>query len=158
MVKIDLKPIGFDKKFFDEAAYRRVSRNVRTSRAKAIEVDFNTTTATWSDSPKANVTLIGDDTATIVMLDDRYTWTNDGTAAHVIRPRNASLLVFQSSYKSKTTGGFIGSRSGGSFGPTVYARSVQHPGTAARKFDQQIADKWNRLLPGIIERSLLAEL
>lgn len=158
MISIRLQPIRMPGGLFDPAAFRRVVRNVRAARAADIEVDFNTTTATWSNAPKANVEFIGDGEAKIFMVDDRYTWVNDGTRAHVIRPRNASRLVFQANYRAKTIGGFIGSRAGGPFGPTVYSRGVMHPGTTGRFFDIAIADKWNRLLPAILERAILAEL
>ncbi len=107
MTTIRLEPIRIPGGLFDPAAFRRVVRNVRAARAADIEVDFNTTTATWSNSPKANVEFIGDGEAKIFMLDDRYGWVNDGTRAHVIRPRNVSRLVFQANYRSKTIGGFI---------------------------------------------------
>ena len=54
----------------------------------------------------------------------------EGTRAHEIKPKNASLLMFK-----------IG-------GKTVYAKSVKHPGTAANPYMQISSAKvMNRMLP-----------
>jgi hypothetical protein len=54
----------------------------------------------------------------------------EGTKAHEIKPKNASMLVFK-----------IG-------GKTIYAKSVKHPGTAANPYMQISSAKvMNRLLP-----------
>lgn len=158
MAKVGLEVIELPGGLFDERSFRRVIRNIRAARAKDIKVDFDVTTQTWSDPPKAKIQLVGDTTALIFIADDRYTFVNEGTKAHQILPRTASRLVFQANYKAKTTVGAIASRAGGAFGPTVYSMAVEHPGTKARKFDDLIAAKWNKLLPGIIDRAILAEL
>jgi len=158
MAKVQLEVIEMPGGLFDERSFRRAIRNIRAARAKDIKIDFDVTTRTWTNPPKAKIQLVGDTTALIFISNDRYTWVNEGTKAHQILPRNASRLVFQANYKAKTVVGTIASRPGGSFGPTVYSMGVEHPGTQARKFDDLIAAKWNKLLPGIIDRMILAEL
>lgn len=54
--------------------------------------------------------------ATIVFDVDYAAFVNDGTAPHIIRPRNARVLRF-----------VVG-------GQVVYARVVHHPGTRANPF------------------------
>jgi len=158
MTKIGIEAIQIPGGLFNEASFRRMLSNVRTARAKDIKVDFDTTTQTWNKRPEVQIKLIGDAEAEIFITDDRYTFVNDGSRPHPILPRVASRLVFQANYRAKTVVGTIGSQAGGKYGPTVYSLGVQHPGTKARKFDQLIADKWNALLPGIIDRAILAEL
>jgi len=158
MTKIALEPITIPGGLFDQASFIRVLRNVRAARAKDIKIDFDVTAQTWTNAPKAKIQHIGDTEAIITMNDDRYVYVNDGTRPHDIRPRNAPRLRFQTGYKPKTVVRQIASRSGGSFGPTVYSLGVRHPGTEGRHFDDEIAKKWNRLLPDIVGRAILAEL
>ncbi len=158
MAKVGLEVIKLPGGLFDETSFRRVIRNIRAARAKDIKIDFDVTTQTWSNPPKAKIELIGDTVANIFIADERYTWVNEGTRPHPIPKTGTARLVFQANYKAKTVVRTIASTTGGPFGPTVYARAVEHPGTEARKFDEVIAEKWNRLLPGIVERAILAEL
>lgn len=64
-----------------------------------------------------------------------------GTRPHIIRPVRAKALVFRAGYTAKTTPRVIGSKSGGSSGPVVYAQEVRHPGTKDREFEQEIAKR-----------------
>ncbi len=56
-------------------------------------------------------------------------FVEEGTRAHVIRPRRAGgVLVFESG------------------GETVYARVVHHPGTTAKPWFRPTVDRWERFL------------
>lgn len=57
---------------------------------------------------------------------DLWRWTNDGTRAHVIKPRFKTILRF-------STGGRV-----------VFARRVRHPGTRGQKHDEKINDRLKR--------------
>jgi hypothetical protein len=63
-----------------------------------------------------------------------YGFVDEGTKAHVILPKRSKYLAFSSGYKAKTRVGIIGSEPGGSFGESVFAAKVHHPGFPGRKF------------------------
>lgn len=71
-----------------------------------------------------------------------WSYVNEGTRPHVIRPKFARSLAFRSGYRPKTRPGRIKSGSGGPSGSTLFAQQVMHPGTEARDFTRLIAEKW----------------
>lgn len=70
-----------------------------------------------------------------------YIFVDQGTKPHIIEPKKAPRLVFQTGYKSKTLARPARTVSGGGVatGPTVYAKKVNHPGSEAREFSETIA-------------------
>lgn len=74
--------------------------------------------------------------------DDILNFNVRGTRPHIIVPRRARVLRFQSGYRRKVTKGKIGRRSGGASGNTVFARIVRHPGQQGTDLDKTIAKKW----------------
>ena len=69
----------------------------------------------------------------------------EGTKRHAIRPRRAKRLRFQGGkYNAKTRPWHLGSKSGGSTGPVVFARQVMHPGTQAREWGKTLVSKRKR--------------
>jgi hypothetical protein len=111
----------------------------------AIKRDFHETTKTWKNKPFFDVvkSLRGGNLELMVATDDEiYMYVNDGTRPHKIRPKAGNVLIFQSGYFAKTVPNVIDSQPGGSFGPVIGARSVNHPGTKARNFDKIIAKKF----------------
>ncbi|MCP4540589.1 MAG: hypothetical protein GY832_25920 [Chloroflexi bacterium] len=111
---------------------------------EAIRRDFEKTTKSWKRKPPFEVLVESGPPATVlVATDDKiYDYVDRGTEAHVILPKKAKALRFQSGYKAKTTPGVIGSSAGGPFGATVFSKGVIHPGTKARGFSKEIAKKW----------------
>ncbi len=71
----------------------------------------------------------------------KMVFLDDGTKPHKIKVKNAPKLIFQTGYKRKTKARTIGSTSGGSFGPTVAALEVDHPGTEAGELSLTIANR-----------------
>lgn len=70
-----------------------------------------------------------------------YGYVNNGTKAHLIRPKRARVLRFQTGYRPKTRfRTLISFSGGGAYGPFAYAQVVHHPGTKPREFDYTIAD------------------
>lgn len=130
--------------------------NALEGTAKAIKVDYLVTAQTWQHKPRFDITNPGNYTREIATSDEIYGYVDLGTRPHIIRPRNASQLRFQSGYKAKTSPNVIASRPGGKFGPTVYTREVKHPGTQARGFSKAIAKKWNREWPRNLQRAIAA--
>jgi len=158
-VKVEVLGAGvMEELAVDMERAERVIQNALTGTAQDIQVDFQTTTQTWRRRPGFAVREEGQYSRIIGTEDEIYGYVNYGTGPHLIRPVNARRLAFPANYQAKTSPGNIGSSGGGSSGPTVYANAVMHPGTAARKFDEAIADKWEKLWPAILERALLAEL
>jgi hypothetical protein len=109
--------------------------------------DFQATCKTWTHSVKFEtlVSLTGPGPVLLVDTNDAiYAYVSRGTRAHVILPRGAKMLRFQSGYKAKTAPNVLSSGAGGKFGPVVYSAGVFHPGTQARNFDVLIEKKWER--------------
>lgn len=108
---------------------------------------FNRTTHTWDTKVRFKITraralsfgLHGEVYTTNLI----YHFVNAGTKKHKIRAKKANALVFvwggRGSYKAQTTPRIIGSRFGGATGFTNYRKEVNHPGTEAREFDQEVA-------------------
>lgn len=118
--------------------------------AETVQIDYDATTVTWAhdapsviDEPALNVRVIGIDDPIWNMLDQ-------GTKPHTIRPYGQAL-AFQSGFVAKTQPGVIGSQRGGASGRTVYAKSVQHPGTVPRGWTEKIAAKHEGLLQKLVD-------
>jgi len=120
--------------------------------------DFDATSKTWKHQPVFGTTFAQTATSasvTVATKDEIYRYVNDGTKAHIIRPKGGGVLSFQGGFTAKTSPGVIGSGAGGSSGAMVHTRVVHHPGTKARKFDEAILRKWQGKLAkelGIIMR------
>lgn len=102
---------------------------------------FESTTKTWRRKVKfVSVVVAGGGIAAVATgTDDKiYQYVNDGTRAHIIRPVRARVLRFRTGYRSKTSPRVIGSHKGGASGPYRFAMRVRHPGTKARRFDDEI--------------------
>ena len=98
------------------------------------------TVATWDT--QVGFTAVDKRTAVEIVSDSKiFNWVNRGTRPHEIRPRGPWPLRFPGGFTAKTTPGSLSSGPGGSFGDTIVARSVQHPGIKARRFDKLIAEK-----------------
>lgn len=64
----------------------------------------------------------------------KWTWLDEGTRPHVIRPRRAKRLRFQrGGFRAKTSVGKFESGAGKpASGPVIFSKGVRHPGTKAR--------------------------
>lgn len=112
--------------------------------AKAVEKDYKATTATWEHKVEFETVIALDKTKAefLVGTDDPiYNYVDKGTKPHIIRPKKAKVLRFQSGYSSKTKPNVIGSTAGGASGDIVFASVVNHPGTEARNFSKVINAK-----------------
>ena len=77
----------------------------------------------------------------------KWWWLEEGTRAHIIRPRNRSgRLFFRTGGKPKTKVGKLKSGRGQRGKNLVVAKQVRHPGTKARLWRQVIWRKRNRIL------------
>jgi hypothetical protein len=141
-----------DEKLIDPVKLHNAMIEALDFVAADFKVDFSMITATWEDRPlirQMGPARRGDDWFVRVYTEDRVMVLLDqGTVPHPIRPRRAPYLVFRSwgkgSYRSKTRPGWVGSRAGGSRGPTQYRQLVFHPGTEAREFAKAIEKRERR--------------
>ena len=134
---------------FRDAAFELAFARAAQLTQRGIAADFEKTHKTWDHDPKFVSTIRRRAGATVVRVattDDIYRFVTRGTKRHKIVAKNSPVLVFKGTYKAKTLPGTVRSRSGGSSGPTVVAREVQHPGTKARNFDKLIAADWRKKL------------
>lgn len=124
---------------------------------KEVAKDFDATVKTWEHKPKFDEKFEAKPRRLYFFVgtgDDIYTYVSVGTKPHRIRPKRAKVLRFSGGYQAKSQPGVIDARGGGSSGGEVFSRGVQHPGTKARKFDEAIAEKWQRPFGDRMEKAM----
>lgn len=142
---------------FEPERLARAINNGLDGGAKGAKVDFGVTVQTWQNKPEFTISeapgerIIGTD-------DEVYGYVNDGTRPHIIVAKSAKALAFGVPSSPKTAVRVIGSSAGSRGGTVVKRQSVKHPGTAAREFDEAIAEKWRALLPQILQQAIDAEV
>lgn len=103
--------------------------------------------ADWKNKPKFQTRkVIRPDKITMTVFPagdnaDIYTYVDQGTKPHIIKPVRAKLLRFKTGYKAKTLPNPARTVAGGGVatGPEVRAKLVHHPGSEAREFSKTIA-------------------
>lgn len=75
-------------------------------------------------------------------MGDIYALVNQGAKPHIIRPRRAKFLRFQTGYRAASRPRFIGSGRKSRSGRFISTPMVRHPGFEAREFDQAIAEEY----------------
>lgn len=148
MPVILVKPIY--AKPIDKDGVRLELLNALRKEGTATKREMEKTVTTWTNPPNfetSNISLEGGNARVEVSPSgdaeavQHWIWVDEGTRAHIIRPRGPWRLRFQSGYRAKTKIRQIASYVGGATGPVVYAKQVKHPGTRARKFRSEIARK-----------------
>ncbi len=157
---VRLKPILFRTRDIKRQVEMEVVRQIDREAAEVLKL-FRMTTESWDHKVEFKVlqrkswgglyTAVGTD-------DPIYRYVNDGTAEHLIFPKNARALAFQwngpGSYRPKTTPGVIGSQGGGPTGDMVYKKGVIHPGTKPRGFAKAIESYWQTRYPKNIQEAI----
>ena len=118
---------------------------------------FEGTTSTWDTDVKFTMrSTFTDSKCEIEVSTDNeiYGYVNEGTKPHVIRPRFAKRLAFQTGYRAKTRPKSITSGPGGASGPYAYANVVHHPGTKAREFTKYVTIRYVDILPMVIQQAI----
>lgn len=119
--------------------------NAMRKAGRGIRKDFQATTKTWKHKPEFKMTISLRSPGPFVNVSTQseiYGYVDRGTKPHIIRPKNKSVLRFQSIYTAKTTPNVLSSSKGGASGDFVFAKEVHHPGTKPRNFTNLIRDKW----------------
>ena len=125
---------------------KEVERTMRTEVAPALLKTHEDVVSDWKHRPefRQRVSLTAKRLAVFIFPagehKDIWIYVDQGTKPHVIVPKNARMLRFRTGYKAKTApGAGIRGGGGGATGPVVWAKKVNHPGSKARKFSEQIA-------------------
>jgi hypothetical protein len=113
---------------------------------RIVQREFEKTVRTWQgERPKFEVLigLTGKDATAVIgptgsdKAVSKWTFLDEGTKPHAIKPKKKPALAFRSGFQAKTTPNLITSSTGGSFGPFVHLRkgqSVKHPGIKPRNW------------------------
>lgn len=143
----------------DPAKMARAITNTLNSVALDMQTDFRVTTQTWRDKPTFAIASPTPYTRIVGTDDSVYTMLNEGTRAHLIRPRAGGVLVFRTPFRSKTVPRSISSGPGGTGAQQVITpKPVRHPGTQAREWDTVIAQKWDKKVGPIFQRAIDSEV
>lgn len=142
---------------FNASKLARAIENTLEGAAKDVKVDFGVTTQTWKVRPA--FTIERETGRRIVATDDDiYGFVDEGTPPHVITAHGPGGLVFGMPSSPKTSVRVIGSKAGSRGSTIVRTHQVHHPGTEARAFSDEIAEKWDKQLPTIMQRSIDSEV
>lgn len=142
----------------DPKKLARALENALNGVAKDIQLDFAVTTQTWQHKPSFPISSPSAYRRVIATDDPIYGYVNDGTRAHIIRPKAGGVLVFRGPFRAKTVPNQIASGPGSVGSAETFSRGVQHPGTKPRNFDTAIHDKWDRLFGPIMQRAIDSEV
>ena len=78
---------------------------------------------------------------------------------YTIYPRTKRALSFTGgTYKASTSPGTLSSSNAGAVGVRIAVSSVRHPGFKGRKFDEQIADKLDKVITQIVSEEYRKQL
>jgi hypothetical protein len=83
-----------------------------------------------------------------------FDYVSRGTDPHVIVPRNSKRLIFRTGYKAKTQPGSLKSGTSSYSGPKVAAKEVNHPGTKAREFEEQVAAMYESVFTVAVDEAV----
>lgn len=120
----------------------------------ALDAGAANATALLSRPMDAPMTIERSQYARVAGTSDKiYTYVSKGTKAHRITAKRGKMLAFGPSTPSTRVGSL--DRSGGSRGAaTTFRKTVRHPGTKARNFDETAAKELAQTWPAQVERLL----
>lgn len=119
--------------------------------------EFYLSSSTWQPVPKFEKrSLSGGNRigVEVYTTDKRYVYVSEGVRPHIIRPKNAKILRFQTGYQSKSRVGSKRAYAGGYSGKYVGAFLVHHPGSEARKFDELIAEAYQPIFEANVQAAI----
>ncbi len=147
------KPLLVDRRKLEIEANRALNKT-----ANLIRSDFRKTVRTWTDKPAFRKVGPQHGAVEVFTTNRIYFFLNDGTRRHFVAPRKAKALRFQAGYTAKTRPRTIGSRGGGSFGPTRFSLGHEVSGIKARKFDETIAERRQKTLRNFIRVGIMRSI
>lgn len=146
-----IQPKGLAAQF--KAAPDAVQRGMREA-AEAAKADFEQTVATWKHQPSFTIQPDGAAGFMVGTDDEIYRYVDEGTKPHVIVVKRARFLRFAPGGQPKTSPGRLTSAPGAAGNGAVFRKRVNHPGTKARLFTQQLAQRWQRGVQPYIRAAL----
>lgn len=136
----------------------RAVANALDGAAKGALEDFRVTTATWQHQPDFAIDTPSEDRRVVGTDDEIYGYVSGGTKPHIIVAHGKALVFPGGGFRPKSRPRYIGSNKGSKGGAVIFRPVVHHPGTEARKFDEAIAEKWQKQLPVVMQRAIDAEV
>lgn len=121
---------------FREAIAKEMERESR-----AVVREYTITTRTWKRKVRFEVNIFPDGEMVIGTDNPIFGYVDEGTRPHIIRPRLAKALRFNTVFRAKTVPNQITARPGMSAPPVAIRMEVHHPGTEARNFTKLIAKR-----------------
>jgi len=142
--------------------FRLYFLNALRQAGRDIMKDFEKTTATWKNKPtfEIQISLSGGLQVEVYTEDEIYRYVDKGTEPHDIWPgfytgkSNKKVLAFSSTFSPKTIPGVIGSGPGSRGKVDTFRPYVEHPGTKARNFSEEIQKKWQTIFKTRMEQAL----
>lgn len=135
------------KSIFDsQAAIQRIAAAQRSKTAPKLKRLFKETTEGWNHQPNwSQQQTIGRDFIAMKVWPsgehaEQYRLVNNGAPSHMIAPRRARVLRFQTGYRAGTRPRVLRSRAYQRFGRYISTSLVNHPGFEAREFDRLVAE------------------
>lgn len=126
---------------------------------KLIQRDFDATVRTWKHKPKFVVNLT--ERSVSVGTDDKvYSYVDEGTPPHIIRPKRArSLRFYAGGFRAKTTPNNLYAQKGQTANQNLtYSQGVRHPGTEARHFTTLIKERSSKRVASSFQKELRLRL
>jgi len=120
-----------------EAALNKVIE----AEAKAVVREYEITTRTWKKRVKFEVKVTPFETLTVGTDNEIYGYVDKGTRPHIIRPKKAKALRFNTVFRAKTIPNQLTARAGLSAPPVAIRMEVHHPGNEPRNFTKLIAQR-----------------
>ncbi len=146
------------KEIFNNAQANRAIQHVMLQKTtREIRQEFNKTVTTWDDKPNFQSDHYfgtGVMWVKVYTYSTHYRLVNAGAAPHIIRPRRAKMLRFQTQYRAKSRPKLIRSFAGGKSGPYISTPAVSHPGFEAREFDKTIAEEYAQTFHDDIQNAI----
>ena len=134
---------------FREAIASEMEREGRT-----VVREYGITTRTWKRSVRFEMHIFPDGEM-VVGTDDRiFGYVDEGTRPHIIRPRLAKALRFNTVFRAKTVPNQMTSRPGLSAPPVAVRMEVHHPGTKPRNISKLMAKRSGARFPKNIARAM----
>jgi hypothetical protein len=138
MTSIRIKPIIPDLNLPD---FQKIAQTELRREVVAVKRELALPTKRWKHKVEfyERQATGAQSSAVEVGTDDKpYGWTDKGTKRHLIRPKKAKALAFNSNFRAKTKPDSLNSSAGKNAPPVVFAKAVNHPGTKARGFTKQV--------------------
>lgn len=111
--------------------------------------DFESKVSLKAPGPTLEIVLTGDDDAI-----NKYLLVDAGSPPHTIVPRGDYFLVFETGYTRLSTPGSLTTSPANSFGETVRARAVAHPGFEGADWIGSLIAKWTQPFRASMEQAL----